>query len=284
MLKYGARRRGYGSWWVTTRKSYTRSNAGRNRSTKAPHPLFGMQSTRGFLKTDNNQGNNAIARGMSKRTRFSAKLDIRSQVDDVEQDKWSESCGVQFTDPMWWHQEEEILKQKGPHNHRHYVHTIDEAWSWYDDYMSMDDGWGMEGYSYADYLADRDAEDVLLDDDYDDYEYDCMLAKRFESGKWDPTEPMWKDLWVDGKVDTPELYEFENGLDDPYYWCDDCDGLYSYQEDEQDFFAAGHFIKEVPYTEDPAYDRDMERHLAGERFFKQHGRTTSKGLITQRSR
>lgn len=275
MLKYGARRRGYGSRWSTTRPDHVRGNAGRNRATKPSSGFIGQIPTR-FAKTDNNLGRRDISRGMSKRARFAGRLDIEAQLIEFDRDHWSAGHGIQFTDPMWWVQEQELLEAKGKDNLRwmHLEMTNEEYTEWraYQDVYNYEPSAHEYDFYYFDddWYEDRDRYESR---DYaDDYGWDDGL-----NDGWDddpkPQDAAWKDLWLNGTVDTPELYEFENGLDVVEDF--DCDDWYGTKDEEHAFFEAITPIPDVHPTEDPAYWRAVERQHAGERFFRQHGRAVA---------
>jgi hypothetical protein len=210
---------------------------------------------------------------MSKRARFAGRLHIDTQLIEFDHDRWSAGHGIQFTDPMWWVQEQELLKAKGKDSLR-WMH-LDMTAEEYAEWRAHQDV-----YTYEPLAHEYDS--CYFDDDWyedrDRYEYEDR--DRYESRdytddhSWDdggnddpkPQDAAWIQLWVDGKVHTPDLYEFEDF---------NCDDWYDTKDEERAFFEAVTPIPDVHPTEDPAYWRAVERHHAGERFFRQHGRVVA---------
>ena len=142
-------------------------------------------------------------------------------------------------------------------------------------------------YEYVPDASDWDWEhpDDLYQDDEDDFcylhavDYECDGGTADWNSAWDPdpdpepTEAAWRDLWVDGRAHDPEGRDSSDPVCDRWYgsYCDTYDYLIDLKnpllERENPV---------LPATIEAAEERDLERHRAGERYFKQTGRTVLK--------
>lgn len=145
---------------------------------------------------------------------------------------------------------------------------------YYQDMMEMD---------YHRMLDDMDRLD-----DMDNYGYtyatssynDCMYDTwDNENAEVDCKDPAWVNLWVDGKVEDPDLAndEYHRGIYRDVY-----DELFDYDEFEEYFEENPLQVteREVLITDnsDPAFDKMLEKYRAGEVYYNQNKRTVNKPI------
>jgi hypothetical protein len=115
---------------------------------------------------------------------------------------------------------------------------------------------------------DRADDDHNWDEDWHDGHDD-------DDGAWEPrpTDPLWVDLWIAGHVDGSD-YRDDSDYGDR--WSDDLDDL-----DALDDLANPLLAREgpgMPVITEAVEERALERHRAGERYFRQHKRVTRKTI------
>lgn len=121
-----------------------------------------------------------------------------------------------------------------------------------------------ESYFCSDFQHDWDS--YILSDDCKDYNEEPQ-----------PVEAKWRDMWVAGVVHDNEgrdldTYRHNSWYEDMYGEEDE----YDYWEAVQRRFEEQEALKVQDISLDVARDRDMERHRAGERYFRQNKRTVLK--------
>ena len=129
---------------------------------------------------------------------------------------------------------------------------------------------------------DYDWESGLSDyyDDEDDRCYHYRYDQHDDDSDWDrwdvnpkspePVDAAWRDLWVEGRAHDPEGRDQPDSMYDRWY--DSYHDTYDYLA-ELDNPLLGREDPAPPATIEAASERAIERHRAGERYFKQTGRT-----------
>jgi len=185
---------------------------------------------------------------MKKVERQRARLEIEHEVFDLE---------LGQNDPPVWKYGTPLTRWEDLHPRMKAIRTVMGCSGYnphdpYDYYPSGDDwqyfldgrAWGdeyeyeYEGYEYNPYE--------------DDYRYGDSLP-------YDPCDPVWVKLWVDGEVNTP--YDVDDG-----FYRFDCDDDYDPYESWEDW-APEPEVAVVSISE-ARDDRARERARAGERYFK----------------
>lgn len=234
-----------------------RSNRGRVRTSATAKGR--EHANRGYRR---GQAQIAEIRAGKKRSRLVAQLAIEDDLFDFELAKSDPEIWLHGTDLMTF--EDTVTK-----SHRGYPSefTVDLH-----EYVPDAFDWDWEGSVYQD---DEDDFCYLHAGDYDagDYDFDLNSGWAPDSDP-EPIDVAWRDLWVDGHANDPEGRDHPDSTYDR--WCDD---YYTY-----DYFVD--LENPLLEREDPAppatieaiEERNIERHRAGERYYKQTGRTVLKRL------
>lgn len=210
------------------------------------------------------RGQDQIAeiRADKKRSRLAARLSIKGDLFDHELAKADPEIWLHGTDLTTF--EDTVVTKR----YRYYPSSFAV-----DPYVYVPDAydWDWEESPYQ-YQDDEDDFCYLHTGDYDARDYDFDLNSGWDSNPDPaPSEAAWRDLWVDGHAHDPE------GRDQPdsiyNYWYDDycyCDLDY-YDDLENPLLERED--PAPPATIEALEERAIERRRAGERYFKQTGRT-----------
>ena len=134
-------------------------------------------------------------------------------------------------------------------------------------------------YEYVPDAFDWDWEESFYQDDEEDdfcYLHAGDYDARDYASDWDdkgdpePIEAAWRDLWVDGHAHDPEGRDLPDPMHDRWYgdYCDAYDCLVDLKNPLLESEDPALFV-----TIEAVEERNIERHRAGERYFKQTGRT-----------
>lgn len=207
-------------------------------------------------------------RADKKRSRLTAQLSIEDELFDL---------GLAKSDPEIWLHGTDLTTYEDTVTKHHRGYPLSFA---ADSYTYVPDAfdWNWEGSSYQDYQDDENDFCYRPAGDYDAGDYDVDL----NSG-WDPDpdpepiEAAWRDLWVDGHAHDPEGRDLPDPMyDHGYYDTYDC-----IDEIENPLLEREDLV--LPATIEAVEERALERHRAGERYFRQTGRAVLKPLGTQRA-
>lgn len=269
MLKYGARRNLYGyDAAYATRPWHIRGNRGRNR-TSAVSWSHDHRSSKFVAPAKSEATSN---RGMSKRARQRARKEIHEELHY----RWLESQLSHYPTIL-----------RGSYAYLKEIATDSELFSAIGDAMLErelhDDTQMDDDYTWEDI---REAEQEASDDEkwWRDV---CGLGRAlYDLHKVDPSSSEWRDLWVAGAVSSDDLVE-RDYADCRWDYEDDMDH-YDECEDAWEAIRAYERNKYGPDV-DPAVRADSERNVerlrAGERYYRQHRRTTIKeGSLVRVSR
>jgi hypothetical protein len=225
-----------------------RSNRGRARGCDSHHRNLGYRRGPEQL---------VELRGFKKRTRLQARLEVLDSLHDMELgasdgDVWL--FGVDLTAAR------DLFKKqvcgRDPFEEQQYESML---YDWLDG--PSEEHWFDDGY---------DSHDDGYDDSYSDHD-------RWESDDPMPTDAAWRDLWVAGHVTDEDFCEYDRYQ----YNRDEYEYNDAYDHNYLDDLVNPLIDREEPATSatvDLVHERNLERYKAGERYFKQHKRTTLKPL------
>jgi len=201
-------------------------------------------------------------RAHKKRLRLSARLRIQEDLFDLElaqsdPEFWLHGANLtRFADTCTRHHRGDPFNfEADPFSYAldaydRYGEYLDDAWA----YQDHDDDVGRGLLAAGDYEStwDWDAEDLSADPE--------------------PTEAAWRDLWVDGRVYDAEGRDTADPSADRWFdRSDDYD--YDYLEEICNPLVAREEDPTPIVSIEAVDERNSERHRAGERYFKQTGRT-----------
>jgi hypothetical protein len=253
MLRYGKKLDGRHN------DKISRSNRGRTRTSAT-----GSDRTHAILGYRCGHEQRVELRAHKKRLRLLARLGIQEELLD---------CDLSQADPEIWLHGTDLTSVKDAitqrtQRHRGYPASFVAA----DPYAYVPDALDWE---YSAFLDQEDDESTFCHLHAGDYEVD----RSHDWSCWDsdpdpdpePIDAAWRDLWVAGYTHDADGRD----LPDPMYdrYDDDDDYLYDLQNpllERRD--------PVVSATIEAVVERDIERHRAGERYFKQTGRTVWKPL------
>lgn len=241
MLRYGKKLdRCYGD-------KIARSNRGRARTSATAQD-------RKHVNPGHRRGQDQIAkiRANKKRSRLTARLFIEGERFDLELAKCDPEIWLHGTDLTTF--EDTVTKP-----HRGYPGHLSGFITDPYEYVPDEFDWDWEGTLYHD-QADEDAFCYYGSDWDSDWDTDPDPA---------PSDAAWRDLWVDGYVHDPE--DRDQSAVRTYDWW--------YDEDSLDDFDNPLLVREetaLPATIEAVEERNIERRRAGDRYFKQTGRTVFK--------
>ena len=195
-----------------------------------------------------------------KRARLAAQLSLKDDLFDLE---------LAQSDPEIWLHGTDLTTFKDTVTKHYRGYPFSVAAGPY-EYVPDAFDWNWEDSSYQD-EDDEDDFCYLHAGDYDVRDHDFDL----NSG-WDPDpdpepiEAAWRDLWVEGRVHDSEGRD----LPDPMYdrWYDSYYDTYDYLAELKNPLLEREDLA-LPATIEAVEERNIERHRAGERYFKQTGRT-----------
>lgn len=285
MRRYGSTRgRMYGGLmaYEDCRPKDCRGNRGRNRSSAFPY--FGGRWARN--KHFSSPIDTAIGRSLRKAARQQGQKEIAEELGlwQLERDfarylarphAWKESTSRLF-DSVISEQEMERAQVDAMYEKQCYDDMMELIWDERDADDERNPPLGRAGYAGI----GRDAYD-WSDNGEEDWDID------WDMDTIDPMEPQWVPLWVDGQVHDPKGRDFDSyGFEQiRESYCGDCAEYWEHCDCDT---LAVMFAPRLPmdsaiHSDD---DRNNERLRAGERYFKQRGRTVHKaGVVykTQRS-
>ena len=206
-------------------------------------------------------------RAAKKRSRLAAQLSIEDDLFDLE---------LAQSDPEIWLHGTDLTTYEDTVTKHHRGYPLSFA---ADPYAYVPDAfdWQWEESSYQDY---QDDEDGYLHDvrDYDSRDY----ASDWDAGGSDPDpepiEAAWRALWVAGRAHDPEGRDLPDPLYDRWYH-----DTYDYLDEIENPLLLESEDPALPATIEAVQERNIERRRAGERYFKQTGRTVLKPFGTQRA-
>lgn len=198
-------------------------------------------------------------RADKKRARLIARLAIESDLFDLELAKADSKIWLHGTDLT-------TFKDTITKHHRGYPFSVDSFVA--DPYEYTPDTFDW------DWDCDEDAFRYLhVSRDYDDYDArDSDWDDRSDPDP-EPIEAAWRDLWVDGRVYDPEGRDVP---DDPMHDRHDYYDTYDYLAELENPLLLEREDLALPAPIEAAAERAIERHRAGERYFKQTGRTSQR--------
>ena len=198
-------------------------------------------------------------RADKKYARLQAQFVIEDDLFDLELAKFDPELWLHGIDLTTF--EDTVTKQ-----HRGYLFNFTA-----DPYEYVPDAfdWDWEGSFYQDQDDEEDDFCYLHAGDYDAGAYDFNLNSGWDPDP-EPVDAAWRDLWVEGRAHDSEGRDQPDSMYDRWY-----DSYY----DTYDYLAE--LENPLLEREDPALpatieaveERAIERHRAGERYFKQTGRT-----------
>jgi hypothetical protein len=231
-----------------------RSNRGRARTSAATEGR--KHANRGYRR---GQAQIAEIRADKKRARLVAQLAAADELFDLDLAKFDPEIWLHGTDLTTF--KDTVTK---PHcGYPSSCFTVNP-------YAYVPDAfdWNWEGSSYQD-QDDEDDFCYLHAGDYDSRDYMSDWDEGSDPDP-EPIEAAWRDLWVNGHAHDPEGRD----LPDPMYdrWYDGYYDTYDYLADLDNPLLERE-DPALPATAEAAAERNIERHRAGERYFRQTGRT-----------
>ena len=266
MQRYGLQRK---RTQQTTRPEWVRGNRGRNRSTiDRSKASKRTKFAKARLDTE-------IARCLRRRAREDGKRQIREelQLDWLERELRNVSShrrdrSLTYLSAIAMPEEIDSVLAEA-------MWMDDLQFDWNSTFDAIRDEDDAEDEEYQRTYQRRRPSFDYLGDDFDDHgAYDTW-------GDYDPDpEPSseaWRDLWVAGRAHDPEGRDYEDARWGNY----DEDTLYDEIEEYEDrhvWSLLDRPIVDVTLNS-PNVERDLERHRAGERYFRHHKRTVQKGPL-----
>lgn len=268
MFRYGKKHDRYNN------DKLARSNRGRARTSATArdrkHANLGFRRSQTLI---------VESRANKKRARLAAQLLIKDELFDLDLAKY---------DPEIW-LGGDLTTFKDTVTKRLFKSTVNSYdasyWDWdFDEFVrnayDFDDEFRRDAYNYG----SCDFDDAFRRDAYNygslDFGWDFDLDS---DPKPDPdpvpSDAAWRDLWVAGRAHDAEGRDM---LTD-YRWYDDYDYDDCYYDgyDDDAYANALQHESTLPATIEAAEERAIERHRAGERYFKQTGRTVLKSTMRQ---